>query len=319
MRVGLVLGAGAYPGHAWHVGVLRGLEDALRVDLREAPLLVGTSIGAITGMALRGGFRPRDLAAHILGTPMTAQGHELAAHHIDPPFALPPEVDRAVPLTARPGAIGAVRGLVGAFDDDRNLRSLALNAVAGLVPRGRGDLWPVGHSLDVLLEQRWPERDTWVTALRVRDGHREVFGRQDAPSTTPGLACTASGAIPGVFRPVDLDGETYCDAGIGSTTHADLVLDRDDLDLVVVSVPLGVDTRAPRTIDGPVRVVVTTQARHEVERLRKAGLRVVLLLPPPDAIRAMGTNWLADDKVRQRTVVGLARLTARSAVQQRAG
>ena len=88
MRIGLVLGAGAYPGHAWHVGVLHGLEDALGIDIRDATLIVGTSIGSITGGGIRGGFRPVDLAAAILDTPKTPEGEILSAHHIDPPVDL---------------------------------------------------------------------------------------------------------------------------------------------------------------------------------------------------------------------------------------
>lgn len=317
MRIGLVLGAGAYPGHAWHVGVLRGLEDALDVDARDAALVVGTSIGAITGGALRGGFAVRDLAAAVLGTPMTPEGHELAAHHIDPPHTLPPDVGPLrLARSVVPGGLGALRALAGAFDDHRNLRSLALNAVSGLLPRGTGDLWPVGHSLDVLHDRTWPERDYWVVALRTRDGHREVFGRDEAPTTTPGLAATASGAIPGVFRPVEIDGETYCDAGIGSTTHADLVLRRHDLDLVVVSVPVGAHGRATWTADGPVRAVVSAQTGHEVARLRGVGQRVVVLQPTTAAARAMGLKWLVDDKASQADVLGLARRHAREVVRK---
>lgn len=312
MRLGLVLGAGAYPGHAWHVGVLRGVEDVVDVDVREAPLLVGTSVGAVTGMAVRGGFAARDLAADMLGTPMTEAGHDLAGTRLDPPFEIPPSVGPLkLPAGTSTGPIGPLRSLAGAFDDDRNLRSLALNTVAGLLPKGRGDLRPVGHTVDVLHARTWPQRETWITALRTHDGHREVFGMPGAPSTTPGRAAAASGSIPGVFRPVEIDGATYCDAGIGSTTHAELVGGRDDLDLVVVSAPLGCHRGVTRTPDAPVRTVVSAQVDHEVARLRSAGHRVVVLSPRTEAVRAMGSNWLDQDLSRQAPTVALARRHAR--------
>ncbi len=90
MRIGLVLGAGAFPGYAWHVGALQGLQDALAVDARDAELMVGTSIGAITAGVLRGGFAVDDLAAELNGTRMSRDGHRRLHERCDPPGQLPP-------------------------------------------------------------------------------------------------------------------------------------------------------------------------------------------------------------------------------------
>lgn len=314
MRVGLVLGAGAYPGHAWHVGVLRGIEDALRWDAREAALVVGTSIGAITGAAIRGGFAVADLAAAVLGEPLSDRGHGLATHHIDPPHALPPDVGPLrFPSSLIPSGVGALRALA-AMDEERHVRSLVLGAVGGLLPRGRASLEPVARSLDVLHGSRWPGDDLWVVATRVTDGRREVFGQHRSPVTTPGTACAASGSIPGVFAPVRIGGHLYCDAGIGSTTNADLVVERTDLDLVVVSAPLGSRGRVSWSLDAPIRAVTSAQVRHEVDRLCAAGHHVVHVAPDSAAARAMGLNPLVDDRAAQATVLGLARRIGREAV-----
>src|SRR5262245_15911565 len=69
-RIGLVLGAGAVGGHAFHGGVLAGLEDAVGWDARGADVVVGTSAGAVVGALLRAGFRGSDIAARAVDAPM---------------------------------------------------------------------------------------------------------------------------------------------------------------------------------------------------------------------------------------------------------
>src|SRR6476660_3752057 len=72
-RTGLVLGAGGTVGHAYHAGVLAALADC-GWDAREAGLIVGTSIGAVTGALLRAGLAPADLYARVVGEPLSAEG-----------------------------------------------------------------------------------------------------------------------------------------------------------------------------------------------------------------------------------------------------
>ncbi|MGI8753549.1 MAG: patatin-like phospholipase family protein [Acidimicrobiales bacterium] len=62
-RVAVVLGAGGPVGHAFHAGVLAALAEE-GWDGRNADLLVGTSVGAITAGLLRAGLAPSDLFAY---------------------------------------------------------------------------------------------------------------------------------------------------------------------------------------------------------------------------------------------------------------
>src|SRR5438270_7966110 len=65
-RVGLVLGAGGPVGHSFHAGTLAALADG-GWDARDAAVIVGTSIGAVTGALLRAGISPGDLYARLTG------------------------------------------------------------------------------------------------------------------------------------------------------------------------------------------------------------------------------------------------------------
>src|SRR6478672_8441398 len=77
-QVGLVLGAGGLVGHAYHAGTLRGLAEH-GWDARRAAIVVGTSAGSGVGALLRAGLSPRDLAARVLGEPLSAEGARIVA------------------------------------------------------------------------------------------------------------------------------------------------------------------------------------------------------------------------------------------------
>lgn len=296
MRIAIVLGAGAFPGYAWHIGVLRALQDVADVDARDAALLVGTSIGAITAGVLRGGFAPEDLTAELAGAPMSAHGADLLANRCDPPGELPPDYGPLRVPAPWPNGFGALRGLARTAGSRRHpWRSAVPAAAASLFPTGRVTMEPIRHSMDVLHGHAWPAKELWTVALRPDTGERVVFGRGDAPATSPGTATTASASIPGFFAPVVVDGVRHVDAGVHSTTNADLLAGRRDLDLVIVSAPLAVRGTA-WTIDAPMRALAAAQVRHEVARLREAGQQVVVLAPDATTARLMGGNPLADDR-----------------------
>ena len=48
-------------------------------DARDAAVIVGTSIGALTGALLRAGVAPADLYARVTGEPMSSAGRALLA------------------------------------------------------------------------------------------------------------------------------------------------------------------------------------------------------------------------------------------------
>src|SRR6185436_13609529 len=83
--------------------------------------------------------------------------------------------------------------------------------VAGLAPRGSLSLARTAATARAALEQPWPDEATWVVAVRVADGARAVFGRDDLPPTDIGTAVQASSAVPNVYRPVQIGRHEYVD------------------------------------------------------------------------------------------------------------
>lgn len=283
MRTALVLGAGGFTGQAFHVGALCALEQVAGFDARTADVLVGTSAGSLVAAGVSGGLAACDLAAELLGDPLSEEGQALrtaaraqvqAARTIPEPGSTGPwPLDPLVllraarrPFRVRPGAV-----------------------VSSLLPAGRTSTEPLARSVRYLHGEAWPERALRICAVRARDARRVVFGTPRAPRTDVGTAVAASCAIPAYFAPVVVDGQRYVDGGMHSPTNADVAL-RDTPDLVVVLSPMSVGSGVGLRPDLGIRLAMRRVLAGEVRRLRKAGAQVVVIEPGRKDLEAMGFN-----------------------------
>lgn len=283
MRIALVLGAGGHPGYPFQLALLDAVERRLGVDLREVELIVGTSVGAMTGLLLRAGFSVPDLLAIAHGDVPSEAGDHLLHKVLDPPGQLPPALPSwRPPVPTSTGAAASWKLLRGTG----HRRHRVPAAAASLFPRGRASHDVFGRAADSLFKGTWPDRSTWVVAMRTHDGARSVFGRDMIPSSV-GDAVTAASAIPGWFRPVHVDGVQHVDAGVRSTTNADLVADHGDIDLAIVVPPLGIEGGRRAMLDLPLRWLVNAQVRSEVQTLRAADIETVVATPSTAVARTM--------------------------------
>lgn len=289
-RIGLVLGAGGVVGHAFHVGVLKALEEATGWDPRDADVIIGTSAGSHVGAYLRAGASASDLAARIAG-----DGAALADRgmyqRLGDPFPVPAPRP-AFGLTA-PRLIA--RGLT------HPLTTLPGAVIAGWAPRGRVSLRAFAARINWLFPDRdWPQRPLWLPAVDLRQGRLTVFGRDGAPKTDVGTAVAASCAVPGWFTPVDVDGVPYVDGGARSLTNLDL-LAAEDLDLVVVSSPMSISGAAGPRLRTGARWSLRLRLGQEARTVRRRGTDVVAFQPTPADVTVMG--WNAMNPARRREVV----------------
>ncbi len=308
-RIGLVLGAGGVIGHAFHAGVLDGLCDATGWDPRDAEVIVGTSAGSVVGGLLRAGFTAGDLAARSMGEPLSAEGAALAgrADIGGGPTRVPtrPPRRRGLPRMASPTLL--VRAALRPFWMNRPGVMLAGALPAGAVPTEL-----VAAGFRPLFGSDWPERELWLTAVRLRDGQRVVFGRDGAPAAHVADAVAASCAIPSFFEPVTIGGVAFVDGGAHSPTNADLLAeyrspsqapapatpvgkaagsaDRE-LDLVVVSSPMSIaGNRLRPSLDLPARRLCRFYLGQEAARIRRRGVPVLAFQPTADDLKVMGMN-----------------------------
>ncbi len=226
----LVLGAGGAVASAFHAGVLAALHDTIGIDPRDADLIVGTSAGASTAGTLRAGLSGADHLARQVGGDISPDGRRVLDRMVTPL-----SFDRGQLPGPRPLSVGMA---TRAWSWRGGLRPGLV--LAGMGGRGRAATDALaGRSAE--LHPSWPS-STWVCAVRVRDGARVVFGRDDAVATF-GTAVAASSAIPGEMEPVSIGSTSYLDGATFSPTNADLVAGAG-FDVIVVSSPMSADAAA---------------------------------------------------------------------------
>ena len=105
LRIALVLGAGGHPGYPFQLAVLGAVERRLGIDLASSELVVGTSVGAMTGMLLRAGFSVTDLLDIAHGREPRAH----AAHLLHDVLDLPAEMSWVSGDPTKESELGKVR------------------------------------------------------------------------------------------------------------------------------------------------------------------------------------------------------------------
>lgn len=276
-RVGLVLGAGGLPGHAWHCGVLAALATETGWDARSADVIVGTSAGAGVGAYLRGGISGEDLyeRLHRPGAAVHHDRLQVLSGQVAAPGTAPPDRRRW-----RPQAPAVVaRALLPPWPRPGVV-------IGALLQQGAVPTTAIGSWTFELHGERWPEQPLWICAVDLTTGRRTVFGRDPVPVEVPlATAVEASSAVPGFFRPVVAGSRRYIDGGMHSPTNADLLADPDlELDVVIVSSPMSASSGAGR---------ITGRSYHhrllewEASRCRALGSVVVRFEPGRELLPLM--------------------------------
>jgi NTE family protein len=310
-------------GGAWLAGALAAVAETTGWDPAAADVVVGTSAGSMIGALLAGGVPPWFMVAHSAGESFPG----LLDANGDPTD----EADRSaggvlvrrkgVP-DLRPYALGqGVRAL-------RRPRAHRLGAAAAaFAPRGVMSTRPLRETVQRVVPHGWADHPAlWVVATDVATGRRVVFGREDAPKADLPEAVAASCAVPGLYRPVLIDGRRYVDGGAWSPSNLDCVA-RADLDLVLCLNPMSsrledLDAAGRGRVRGAVRRSVGRRLGWEARRLRELGTAVVLVQPSGDDLAVMRGNLMSTARrhavleTAQRTVaarlsgIGLADLLA---------
>lgn len=298
----LVLGCGAVAGAAWSIPVLDSLQRQMNWDAREADLFIGTSIGAVLAALLAGGVSVARMLASQRGQATDCQWD----HDRDSGGAFPP-----LPALRFPGGDLVWQGLRGKVSP--------LTAFTGLLPAGRTDMSGFTRLIDsVVPAGEWaPHPATWIIAADATNGERVALGSAGAPATALSQAVCASYAVPGVCPPVDIGGRSFVDGGVVSPTSADLLLDADIDEAIVLAPFASTHVDRPRSplvrIERRVRRIMTRIVDRECNQLNNAGIRVIRLEPGPEDLRAIGYNML--DPGRRMRVFETALRTADDAVR----
>jgi NTE family protein len=300
------------------VGALAALNRVTGWDPREADCLVGTSAGALLAALLAAGVSPARLV---------------------PPGRIAREADRewilrelTLQSSYRPdhwlphAPLGSWRlALAGVLQAPS--RWSLLKTLSGIAPTGRVSADPIVRTVRQVAANGWAAHPYCrIVATDFESGRRIVFGETGAPEASLAEAVAASCAVPGLFKPVSINGHRYVDGGLQSLCNLDL-LEASDLDVVICFSAM--TTRLEQDWSSPVQRAVHSlyglareQLDRQVSALMNQGVDTVVVEPTAKDQAAMGANLM--DARRWRAVVNaaltsVARQLRRHSVRTRLG
>jgi NTE family protein len=278
-RRSLVLGGGGVVGIAWEVGLIAGLaERGVRLALAEQ--VIGTSAGSLVGAWLAADRDFEEIAAQQAAPPPGGGAPRRAAH--DP--ATLARIFRTWMAFERLGV-----------EQARELGALAL--AAPTAPEERSVAWFARE----LATSDFPAR-LRTTAVDAQSGEFRVLDAASGVALERAVA--ASCCVPGIFAPVTIEGRRYIDGGVRSGTNADLAGGARE---VVVITPMA------RGNAGLARLMQKL-LDAEVEGLRAAGARVVIVTPTSEDARVLGLDYM--DPKKRADALRLGRAAGHAAAER---
>src|SRR5207245_11253602 len=138
--------------------------------------------GSVDGALLRAGLAPKDLLARVTDQPLTPEGNGILGGL--PMWSVPEETGESPRW--RPAS--TARLLAAAR---RPWSATPGSIFAAFMPEGRRSTRSIEHDVDTLHPGGWPADPLWICAVRLDDGERMVFGRDEPAQATVGQAVAA--------------------------------------------------------------------------------------------------------------------------------
>lgn len=289
----LVLGCGAVAGAAWMIPALAQVREQLQWNPEEADIFIGTSVGAVLVSLMAGGITLNDLIASQEGQHQNIWNHDKDSGPWYPPL---PTFKFTAPQLFKKMRKGDLNSLTG---------------WAGLLPQGGFDMTPFIKLIDRVkategIHKGWVDHDNcWLVCVDDQTGERKAFGRDRSELKNINLsqAVCASYGVPGWCPPVIIDNRTYIDGGIVSPCSADMLVNTD-IDEVIMLVPMACSNPDKpfsilEKVERKVRKGMTAIVDKEVELLKAAGKSVIRIEPTEDDLKAFGYNMM-DPRRRER-------------------
>jgi NTE family protein len=302
-----VLGGGGITGAAYEMAALMAIRLATGWDPNQADVVVGTSGGSFVTALVRNDSLTLD--SLVLPADERNDVAERIRSHV-----FTKKVGVQMGSWLRHGLVPGLR--------DPGL-TFFLGSPAPYHASGLAD-WVKSH-IGESAGEGWPTRPTAVVAYDVARHSRVVFGTKSAPEVGIAHAVAASSAIPILFRPYPIEGVLYCDGGVASGTHADLVLGSGKpMDLVLVLAPLAAEVQRKRARfhEKMFDRVGQRSLSEETHLIKDAwpDCEVVTLFPSPSVQNAMRPNPMDANRAVatfMRTLISMKRTLAHPEVWER--
>ncbi len=236
-KIALALAGGGPLGAIYEIGALCALQESLDgIDFTRLQHYVGVSAGGFIAAGLANGITPQQLFALFI------EDRQRQAEAFDPAWLLKPAFSEFFSrglLLPELLLRGAWHGTVGRKSLMRTLERLSPSLPTGLFSNAQIDV-----ELSKLFSR--PGRSNDFRQLNSRltlvathlDSSRAVsFGRPGWDHVPISKAVQASAALPGLFPPVEIDGQHFVDGALLKTMHASIALD-EGVDLMLCVNPL---------------------------------------------------------------------------------
>jgi NTE family protein len=246
----LVLSGAGNAGAAWLAGIVSALQQQ-GADLGDADLIVGTSGGARVGAQIATGALDRAVEMYRRS-----------------------DVPAVKVFATLPQFVAASMGIVAEAPDEQEAarRIAALGPLGARLASGDERRRTVAAQLPV---RQWPSRRLLVAAVDAESGARVAFDAHSGADLVD--AVTASGALPGIYPLVTVNGRQYADGAAHSLYSADLAAGHDVV-LVLTPVPLNDYLRARLDAEvkalGPATVHVVTADERSLAAIGPDALSV---------------------------------------------
>ena len=250
-KIGLALGGGGPVGLIYEIGVLHALEDALDgIDLTNLHGYIGVSAGAYNAAFLAGGFAPSQTRRIIVD-------NESSTFNLSPASLIRFSYRELLSLwRVLPRASFHLLSSLLRHPSEVNLLD-TITKVSRALPYAFFDTTMIETIMEDLFvsfgttnDFRELDKTLYVVATQLDTGEVIRFGSDGYDHVPISKALAASQAVPGIFPPVEIDGEHYIDGGLKKSFHASSLFD-EGADIILCINPLvPYDKRLVDTNDG---------------------------------------------------------------------
>jgi predicted acylesterase/phospholipase RssA len=254
--VGLALAGGGPEGAIYEIGALKALDEALEgIDFTDLPIYVGVSAGAFVGACLANRLTPTQLVRSVVQ--QLPYGNRIRARTFFTP-ALTEYLRRGL---AVPRLVLEALWDYATHGDHALLQSFSRLCAA--VPVALFDSQPVDEFLEEVFNRKGRTNDfrqlktrLTVVAADLDTAQPMCFGQPGADHVPISKAVAASGALPGLYAPVLIDGHYYVDGVLLKTLHASVALEQDADFVICVNPIVPIDTAQLAALGTPTRNLV---------------------------------------------------------------
>lgn len=225
-RIGVALAGGGPLGAFYELGTLQALADCIEgLDLCELHAYAGVSSGSMLAAGLANGLTPVDIGRIVISND---SGHDPAHPGL---FLRPAFREYARRIGSIPRLVWSAAGQYARAPLAQSIAEL-LAPFAAAMPAGLFDSAPLERYLRKLYSSggrsndfRKLRRRLFIVATNLNTGEPALFGEPGMDHVPISRAVQASSALPGLYAPVEIDGETYADGALLRTMHASVVLE----------------------------------------------------------------------------------------------